>query len=68
VEAQPINGTGFEPTPAAVQISGYVFSGLVQGAILGSPDFLFLQAAMEPLDGAVAFWMMVGRAAMRDAK
>jgi hypothetical protein len=44
---------------AAVQISG---------AILGSPDFLFLQAAMEPLDVAVAFWMMVGRAAMRDAK
>ena len=39
----------------------------LQAAILGGPDFLFLQAAMEPFDVAVAFRVMVGRASMRDA-
>src|SRR5271168_3097465 len=37
-------------------------------AILRRPDFLFLQAAMEPLDVAVAFRVMIGRAAVRDAE
>ena len=30
----------------------------VQGAVLRDPDFLFFQAAMEPLDVAVALWVM----------
>ena len=34
--------------------------------ILRRPNFLFLQAAMEPLDVAVAFRVMIGRAAMGD--
>src|ERR1700682_4550821 len=37
-------------------------------AIFCGPDFLFLQAAMEPLDVAVALRVMVGRAPMRDAQ
>ncbi len=40
----------------------------LQAAILGGPDFLFLQAAMEPFDVAVAFRVMIRRAAMRDAQ
>jgi hypothetical protein len=39
-----------------------------QAAILRRPDFLFLQAAVEAFDVAVAFRMMVRRAAMRDAQ
>ena len=35
-------------------------------AIFRRPDFLFLQAAMEPFDVAVAFRVMVSRAPMRD--
>jgi hypothetical protein len=35
-----------------------------QAAILRRPDFLFLQAAMEPFDVAVAFRVMIGRAAV----
>ncbi len=38
----------------------------VQVAILRRPDFLLLQAAMEPLDVAVSLRMMVRRAPMRD--
>ncbi len=38
----------------------------VQGAVLCGPDFLFFQAAMEPLDVAVALRVMIGRAPMRD--
>src|SRR5271154_1368595 len=37
-------------------------------AIFRRPDFLFLQAAMEPLDVAVALRVMIGRAPMRDAQ
>src|SRR5271154_1914887 len=37
-------------------------------AIFRRPDFLFLQAAMEPLDVAVALRVMIGRATMRDAQ
>lgn len=36
--------------------------------LLRRPDFFFLQAAVEPLDVTVAFRMMVGRAAVRDAQ
>jgi len=40
----------------------------LQAAILGGPDFLFLQAAMEPFDVAVAFRVIIGRAPMGDAQ
>jgi hypothetical protein len=43
-----------------------VFSGLVYAEIFRGPDFLFLQATMEPLD--VASRMMKGRAAVGDAE
>jgi len=43
-------------------------SRFIQAAILGRPDFLFLQAAMEPFDVAVALRVMIGRAAMDDAE
>ena len=39
-----------------------------QAAILRRPDFLFLQAAMEPFDVAVAFRVMIGRPPMGDAE
>ena len=39
-----------------------------QIAILRHPDFLFLQAAMEPLDIAVAFRVMIRRTPMSDAQ
>ena len=51
-----------------LQIPADVFSGLRQAAIFRSPDFLFLQAAMEPLDVAVAFRMVVSRPPMGDAQ
>ena len=41
---------------------------LVQRAVFGRPDFLLLQAAMEPLDIPVALRVMVGRAPVRDAQ
>ena len=43
-------------------------SCFLQAAILRRPDFFFLQAAMEPFDVAVAFRMMIRRAAVRDAQ
>ncbi len=39
-----------------------------QAAILRGPDFLFLQAAMEAFDVAVAFGVMIGRPPMSDAE
>src|ERR1700746_2275168 len=36
--------------------------------IFGRPDFLFLQAAMEPFDVAVALRVMIRRAPMGDAQ
>ena len=51
-----------------LQIPTDVFSRFRQTAILRSPDFLFLQAAMEPLDVAVAFRVVVSRPPMRDAQ
>ena len=39
-----------------------------QAAILRRPDFFFLQAAMEPLDIAVAFRVMIGRPPVSDAQ
>jgi hypothetical protein len=43
-----------------VQIPADIFSRFHQVTILRTPDFLFLQAAMEPLDLAVAFRVIVG--------
>ena len=40
----------------------------LQAAILRRPDFLLLQAAMEPFDVTVAFRVMIRRAAVRDAQ
>ena len=37
-------------------------------AIFRRPDFLFLQAAMESFDVAVAFRVMIGRAPVRNAQ
>ena len=37
-------------------------------AIFRRPDFLFLQAAVEPFDVAVTFRVMIGRAPMSDAQ
>ena len=37
-----------------------------QAAIFRSPDFFFLQAAMEPFDVAVAFRVMIRRPSVRD--
>src|ERR1700688_4801435 len=42
------------------------FPRFLHAAILRRPHFLFLQAAMEPFDVAVALRVMVGRATMRD--
>ncbi len=39
-----------------------------QAAILRRPDFLFLQTVVEPFDVAVAFGVIIGGAAMRDAE
>jgi hypothetical protein len=39
-----------------------------QAPILRRPNFLFLQAAMEPFDVAVALRVMIGRAPMRDTQ
>ncbi len=39
-----------------------------QAAVLRRPDFLFLQAAMEPFNVAVAFRVMIRRPAVRDAE
>src|SRR5271169_3270217 len=41
---------------------------LFHAPIFGRPDFLFLQAAMEPLDVAVALRVMIRRAPMGDAQ
>ncbi len=41
--------------------------GFLQTPVLVEPDFLFLQAAVEPLDVAVAFRMVVSRAAAAEA-
>ena len=46
------------------EIPADVFSRLTETAIFRSPDFLFLQATMEPFDVAVAFRMVISRAAM----
>ena len=43
-------------------------SSFFQTPILRGPDFLFLQATMEPFDVAVALRVMVGRAAVGDAE
>ena len=43
-------------------------SRFFQAAILGRPDFLFLQAAMEPFDVAIALRVMIRRASMHDAQ
>src|SRR5690348_2326832 len=43
-------------------------SGFFQAAVLCCPDFLFLQAAMEPFDVAVTFRVMISRAPMGDAE
>ena len=42
--------------------------GLVEALVLVEPHLLFFQAAMKPLNVAVAFGMVVGRAPMRDAQ
>src|ERR1700687_4225242 len=51
-----------------LEIPADVFPRLRQAAILRSPDFLFLQATMEPFDVAVALGMMIGRPAVCDAE
>src|SRR5215471_19992605 len=51
-----------------LEISSDAFSGLAETTIFRRPDFFLLQAAMEPFDVAVAFRMMISRAAMRDAE
>src|SRR5215467_10820335 len=51
-----------------VQVAADVFSRLAETAIFRRPHFLFLQAAMEPFDVAVALRMVIRRAAMRDAE
>ena len=43
-------------------------SRFFQAPVLRGPDFLFLQAAMEPLDIAVALRVVIGRATVRDAQ
>ncbi len=43
-------------------------SRFFQAPILRRPDFLFLQAAMEPFDVAVAFRVMIRRPPMGDAE
>jgi hypothetical protein len=45
-----------------LEIPSDALSRLGQAAIFRSPDFFFLQAAVEPLDVAVALRMIVGRA------
>ena len=40
---------------------------LFDAAILVHPDFLLLQAAMEPFDVTVSFRMVIRRSAVRDA-
>src|SRR5262245_5940728 len=51
-----------------VQVATDVFSCLTETAIFRRPDCLFLQAAMEPFDVAVALRMVIRRATMRDAE
>jgi hypothetical protein len=53
---------------ALFQIPADVFSRFGQAAILRSPHFFFLQAAVEPFEVAVALRVMVGRASVRDAE
>jgi len=48
--------------------AGDAGSRFFQAAILGRPDFLFLQAAMEPFDVAIALRVMIRRASMYDAQ
>jgi len=43
-------------------------SRFFQAPILRRPDFFFLQTAMEPLDAAVTFRVMIRRASMCDAQ
>src|ERR1700683_2483754 len=43
-------------------------SRVFQAAILGRPNLLFFQAAMEPFDVAVAFRVMISRPPMSDAE
>src|ERR1700722_15687768 len=43
-------------------------SRFFQAPILRRPDFLFFQAAVEPFDVAVALWVMIRRASMRNAQ
>ncbi len=47
--------------------AGDVAPRFFQAPILRRPDFLFLQAAMEPLDVAVAFRVMIRRLPMEGA-
>ena len=42
--------------------------GLVEALVLVEPHLLFFQAAMEPLNVAVALGMVVSRAPVRDAQ
>ena len=44
------------------------FSRFFHASIFCRPDFLFLQAAMEPFDVAVAFRVMIRRPPMGDAE
>src|SRR5579864_3380437 len=48
--------------------AGDVAPRFFQAAILRRPDFLFLQAAMEPFDVTVALRVMISGAAVRDAE
>jgi hypothetical protein len=43
-------------------------SRFLQAPIILRPDFLLFQAAMEPFDVAVAFWVMIRRPSMGDAE
>jgi hypothetical protein len=43
-------------------------SRFFRASILRGPDFLFLQTAVEPVDVAVAFRVMIGRPPMGDAE
>ena len=51
-----------------LEIPADVFSGLTETAIFRRPDFLLFQAAMEPLNLAGTFGMMVGCATVRDTE
>jgi hypothetical protein len=39
---------------------------LLQAPVLRRPDFLLFQAAMEPFDVAVAFWVVIRRPPMSE--